>query len=119
MKHARRTWSLETATDLIPGGIVLTPHGRIGAATAPAFAAALAAAHAESACVVIDLQGVDYISGAGVEALRDVAAREGSTAILCGLREPVRITLELAGLLEAVVVETTRARAVERVRASR
>ena len=115
MEHARRTWNLDTTTDRIPGGIVLTPRGRIGAVTAPAFAAALAAARAESACVVIDLQEVDYISGAGVVALRDLAASDGARTVLCGLREPVRITLELAGLLDGVQVEATRAGAVERL----
>lgn len=115
MEHALRTWSLDTTTDRIPGGIVLTARGRIGAVTAPAFAAALAAARGESAGVVIDLQGVDYISGAGVAALRDLASSDGARAILCGLREPVRITLELAGLLDAVLVEATRAGAVEKL----
>ena len=117
MEHTRRTWSLDTTTDRIPGGIVLTPRGRIGAVTAPAVAAALAAARAESACVVIDLQGVDYISGAGVVALRDFSAGDGARAILCELREPVRITLELAGLLDGVMVEATRASAVARLTA--
>ena len=117
MEHTRRTWSLDTTTDRIPGGIVLTPRGRIGAVTAPAFVAALAAARAESACVVIDLQGVDYISGAGVVALRDFSAGDGARAILCELREPVRITLELAGLLDGVMVEATRASAVARLTA--
>ena len=102
-------------TDRIPGGIVLTPRGRIGAGTAPAFAAALAAARAESASVVIDLQGVDYISGAGVVALRDFTGAAGERAILCGLREPVRVTLELAGLLDGLEVEATRANAVEKL----
>ena len=116
MEHTRRTWSLDTTTDRIPGGIVVTPRGRIGAGTAPAFAAALAAARAESASVVIDLQGVDYISGAGVVALRDfTGAADGERAILCGLREPVRVTLELAGLLDGLEVETTRANAMEKL----
>jgi anti-anti-sigma factor len=115
MEHTRRTWSLDTTTDRIPGGIVVTPRGRIGAGTAPAFAAALAAARAESASVVIDLQGVDYISGAGVTALLDLTAGAGSRAILCELREPVRVTLELAGLLDNVEVEATRADALEKL----
>src|SRR5688500_2558494 len=115
MEHPRRTWSLEMTTDRIAGGIVLAPRGRVGAATAPAFAAALAAACAESAWVVIDLQGVDYISGAGVTALLDLAAGAGSRAILCGLREPVRVTLELAGLLDNVEVEAGRANAMEKL----
>jgi anti-anti-sigma factor len=113
MDRKRRTWSLEIATERVPGGIVIIPRGRIGTVTAPAFAAALTAARAESARVVIDLDGVDYISGSGLMALSNAAAGEGAHAILCGLREPVRITLELAGLLEGVSVEDSRATAID------
>jgi anti-anti-sigma factor len=118
MDHRRRTWSLDTAIQRVPGGIVITARGRIGTITAPAFAAALAAARAESPRVVIDLEEVDYISGTGLMALRDAAAAEGGHAILCGLREPVRITLELAGLLDGVSIEDTRADAIDRLKGS-
>jgi anti-anti-sigma factor len=118
MERRRRTWSLDTATERVPGGIVITPRGRIGTLTAPAFAAALAAARAESPRVVIDLEGVDYISGPGVMALRDAASGEGGHAILCGLSEPVRITLELAGVLDSVSIEDTRAAAIARLKGS-
>jgi anti-anti-sigma factor len=116
MDRHRRTWSLDTATERVPGGIVITARGRIGTGTAPAFAAALGAARAESPRVVIDLEGVDYISGSGLMALRDTATAEGGHTILCGLREPVRITLELAGLLDAVSIEGTRAEAIEKLK---
>jgi anti-anti-sigma factor len=116
MDRKRRTWSLEIATERVPGGIVIIPRGRIGTVTAPAFAAALAAARAEWPRVVIDLEGVDYISGSGLVALRDAAAGEGGHAILCALREPVRITLELAGLLDGASIEDTRAAAIDRLK---
>jgi anti-anti-sigma factor len=121
MERRRRTWSLDTAAERVPGvpgGIVITPRGRIGTLTAPAFAAALAAARAESPRLVIDLEGVDYISGPGVMALRDAASGEGGHAILCGLSEPVRITLELAGVLDSVSIENTRAAAIGRLKGS-
>jgi anti-anti-sigma factor len=115
MGPRRRTWSLDTSTERVPGGIVITARGRIGSGTAPAFAVALSAARAEAPRLVIDLEGVDYISGSGLTALRDAAAGEGGQTILCGLREPVRITLDLAGLLDGVSIETTRAAAIERL----
>ena len=116
MDRRRRTWSLDTATERIPGGIVLTLRGRIGIGTAPAFAAALSAARAESPRVVIDLEGVDYISGSGLMALSQTATSAVGHTILCGLREPVRITLELAGLLDAVSIAGTRAEAIEKLK---
>ena len=115
MERRRRTWSLDTATERVPGGIVITPRGRIGTLTAPAFGAVLAAAQAESPYVVIDLEGVDYISGPGVMALRDAVAGDGGHATLCGLSEPVRITLELAGVLDNVSIEDTRAAAIAKL----
>ena len=116
MNPRRRTWSLDTATERVPGGIVLTVQGRIGIGTAPAFAAALATARAESPRVVIDLEGVDYISGSGLMALGHTTATEEGHTILCGVREPVRITLELAGLLDGVSIEGTRAAAIDKLK---
>jgi anti-anti-sigma factor len=115
MDRRRRTWSLDTATEPVPGGIVLIARGRIGIGTAPAFAAALSAARAESPRVVIDLEGVDYISGAGLTALGQTANGEREHTILCGVREPVRITLELAGLLDGVSIEATRVAAIAKL----
>jgi anti-anti-sigma factor len=112
MGSAGRTWMLTMGTERVREGIVISPRGRIGTATAAAFATALSAARAESARVVVDLSGVDYISGEGVAALRDGLGREGAPGVLCGLREPVRITLQLAGLLDELEVEPTRAAAV-------
>ena len=114
MEHPHQTWSLRTTTDRVAGGIVISPRGRIGSVTAPSFAAALASARAESPRLVVDLEGVDYISGPGMMALREV----GGQAILCGLREPVRITLDLAGLLDTVRIEPTRAKAIESLSAT-
>ena len=116
MDRKRRIWSLEIATERVPGGIVIVPRGRVGTVTASTFAAALTAARAESPRVVIDLEGVDYISGSGLMALSNAVAGQGDPAILCGLREPVRITLELAGLLEGVPVEDSRAAAIEKLK---
>ena len=116
MDHRRRTWSLDTAIERVSGGIVVTPRGRIGSVTARAFAEAMTAARAEALRVVIDLEKVDYISGPGVMVLREAASIEGGRTILCGLQEPVRITLELAGMPNGVSIEATRAAAIERLK---
>ena len=112
MERQHRTWDLETVTDRVPGGIVLIPRGRIGSVTAAKFAEVLAAAQTESTAVIIDLASVDYISGLGVAVLRE-AATNGSRMIVCGLREPVRITLELAQVLAGVIVKENRDAAIE------
>lgn len=116
MDRRGRTWSLETAIERVAGGIVVTPRGRIGSVTARAFAEAVTAARAEALRVVIDLEKVDYISGPGVTVLCEAASIEGGRAILCGLQEPVRITLELGGMPDGVSIEATRAAAIERLK---
>lgn len=63
---------------------------------------------------MIDLTGVDYLSGPGIVALREAGANGAGRVVLCGLQEAVRVTLKLAGLLDGVPVETTRAAALNR-----
>jgi stage II sporulation protein AA (anti-sigma F factor antagonist) len=116
MGRQPRTWSLDTAIERVPGGIVVSPRGRIGDVTADSFAKAITAARAEAPRVVIDLEGVDYISGRGVMVLRQAASTDGGRDIICGLREPVRITLDLAGLLSVLSIEATRADAIEKLK---
>ncbi len=113
MARPPRTWSLATSVEAVPGATILSAHGRIGIRTARAFADALAAAGAGP--VVIDLTGVDYISGPGLTALRDAASVGGRRAVVCGLQEAVRITLELAGLLDDLPAEHTRETALARL----
>ena len=90
--------------------------GRIGSVTARAFAEALTTARAEAPRVVINLEKVDYISGPGVLVIREAASVAGGRAILCGLQESVRITLELAGLPDGASIEATRADAIEKLK---
>jgi anti-anti-sigma factor len=105
------TWDLETAIAPVPGGVVLTAKGRVGRLTASRFADALTAARTQSSRLVIDLHGVDYISGAGLAALRD-AADVAETLIVCGVGEALRNTLELGGLTDRVRIEESREAAI-------
>jgi anti-anti-sigma factor len=108
------TWKLETLVETVPGGAILTVRGRIGRVTADRFADALRNARRESARLVVDLAGVDYISGPGISAL--VATADSTEAlILCGLGEAVRNTLDLAGVNGRVTIEETRQSAIEKI----
>ena len=113
MNRRSRTWGLEVSTERVTGGIVLVPKGRIGSVTAPAFDDAVTAALAADRRVIIDLTEVDYISGAGVRILQRASATDGRRTILCGLRDAVRITLELGDALEGVEVVPNRQEALE------
>lgn len=99
--------------------LVLTLAGRLGRASASSLANAISGVVVHpNRRVVIDFHGVDYVSSAGVRALQEglrLARLQQAVVVLTGLIEPVRLTLELAGLLSDVVAEPTREAAVKRL----
>ena len=109
------SWSLVTAIERMPGVTILTARGRIGSKNSKGLELAVEAARQGSALVIVDLDGVDYISGPGMTILRDAWVASPGQIVLCGLRDPVRIALELAGL-DGIAVERNRDAAIARVR---
>jgi anti-anti-sigma factor len=96
---------------------VLTPVGRVGQASAHLLAAAISEALERTPRLVIDFASVDYISSAGLAVLDDAVSRvaeRGGVLVLSTVSEPVRIALDLAGLLPQVPLEPSRERAVAR-----
>lgn len=102
--------------------LVLAVAGRLGHASAPAFLAAVAAAVATpNRPLVIDFADVDYLSSAGISAIKDgmaLARAAGVNLVAAAVTEPVRMTMELGGLLPDLALEPTRALAVERAERS-
>jgi anti-anti-sigma factor len=112
-------WPLRINEERRDGALILVLAGRLGTASAGQFDAAVAGAVLRGdRRLVIDLKGVDYVSGAGVKALAAAAGvcagARGSLA-LCELAEPVRIALDLGGLLPDLPVERSRDDAIARV----
>jgi anti-sigma B factor antagonist len=102
--------------------LVLELAGRVSAASAGLLTDAVSRAFARGDRLVVDFSGVDYLSSAGLRAL-DAAAGDGvgngghpGRLVLCGVLEPVRIALDLAGLLPRLQVEPSREQAVARAR---
>lgn len=68
--------------------------------------------------LLVDLEGVDYVSSAGLQALQTAAAgmrQSGGSLVLCALCEPVRLALELAGLTAEFAIEPTREAGLQRL----
>jgi anti-anti-sigma factor len=68
--------------------------------------------------LVVDFEGVDYISSAGLIALEATAVRvrEASGAmILSGIDGPVRTTLQLASMIDRFAIEASSDDAVRRL----
>ena len=112
-------WPLRINEERRDGALVLVLAGRLGTASAVQVDAAVAEAVLRGdRRLVIDLKGVDYVSGAGLKALAAAAGvcteARGSLA-LCELAEPVRIALDLGGLLADLPVERSRDDAIARV----
>jgi anti-sigma B factor antagonist len=114
------TWNLTIAREVEGGVAIVVVAGRLGTSSSgrllDALAETIAAGHRR---IVMDLGGVDYASSAGLMALDAAAGRvheTGGTLVLCALGEPVRLVLDVSGLFQEFVIETTRAEAVARLR---
>jgi anti-anti-sigma factor len=116
----RLVWPLTISPEIDRGALILTVCGRIGTASCGELIEALMQAIRDGhRRIVLDLAGVDYLSGAGLLALDAMAARlheAKGTLVLCTLAEPVRLALDLAGV--PLDVELTRADGLARVLAA-
>ena len=115
-------WPLRINEERQEGALVLALAGRLGATSAQNLDVAVAAAVGRGdSRLVIDFEGVDYVSSAGLKALATAASlcahAQGGLA-LCGVGEPVRIALNLGGMLADFPLEPSRDRAVARVAAT-
>jgi len=104
------------------GIIVLAVTGRLGTAGAGALVEEVAQALRDGhRWLLLDLAGVDYISSAGLVALDAISGRlhgDGGALVFCGVCEPVKLVLELGGVLPDLTLEPTREAGVARLRAS-
>ena len=70
----------------------------------------------------MDMAGVDYVSSSGLQILGTAArsqTADGGALVLCCLSEPVRIAIELAGMLDALAIEPSREEAAKRLHRQR
>lgn len=116
-------WPLRVTQSQSDDILVLEVAGRIGQAASAAFGDALAQASRRAGNrLILDMAGVDYVSSSGLEVLR--AAASSLTAgrgalVLCRVSEPVRIAIQLAGLLDAFAIESSPEEAARRIHRQR
>ena len=115
-----RPWTLYLHRESQDGVRILVVRGRIGVAASPRLAALLteelSAGHPR---IVVDLDGVDYMSSAGLGALQAAATKAaacGARLALCRLTEPVRVAFDLAGVMAEFTIETSCDAAAARLR---
>lgn len=99
----------------------LVAAGRLSQASAGTLAAALESNAAEGS-LILDLQDVDYVSSAALGVIETAATRRAKAhnlLVLCGLQDPVRIALDLAGMLPHIPIEPSPERAAVRIKADK
>jgi anti-sigma B factor antagonist len=121
--NGHAVWRLTIGNEHHNGVLVVAPAGRIAAASVGLLERAFAEALAQGTHqLVLDLEGVDYISSAGLQAIDAFVARLHATnamLVVCGVADAVRLTFDLAGLLPRMTVEPSRERAIARVTSPR
>jgi anti-anti-sigma factor len=88
------------ATARVDAGLAVTLSGRFGAADTGSVGAALDRLTRDERSIVLDLQGLDYISSAGIGVLEALAERlrgRGSTVEIDNVQPAVRAVLDMAG----------------------
>ncbi len=86
----------------VAGSLCLTITGRLDALTSPDFqAGCLESLTDNPSKVVLNFQGVDYVSSAGLHAVVSVGKlvrNRGGALALCGLKGTVKTVMEVSGL---------------------
>jgi len=100
----------------IDGTIVVTPVGDIDLGRSPSVRAAIASANARRPNrLIVDLAAVPYMDSSGVATLVEalqIARRENSVLLLCGLQPRVRSVFEIARLDNVFTIHADRATAL-------
>jgi anti-anti-sigma factor len=114
------TWTLTITREIRDDVAIFRLDGRLGTASSGELIEAIVRAiRAGDRRILLDLGGVDYASSAGLLALDAAAGRMhevGGELVLCALSGPVRLVLDLAGLLPHFTVEPSLETALARMR---
>ena len=107
---------MEVRTERQDGTLVAEVEGRIDGVTARQFEDTMKSAISEEdAAVIMDLEGVSYVSSAGLRAIlliaKDLWKREAKFA-LCSLAEPIGEVFDMAGFDKIIKIHGTRAEAL-------
>ncbi len=113
------SWQLNITRENRGGVAILRLDGRLGTSSSGGLIEAVATGiRSGDRKILLGMGGVDYASSAGLLALHAAAGRmheAGGALVLCELAEPVRLVLDLAGLLPDFAVEPSLADGLARL----
>ena len=110
---------MEIQTERANGTLIAKAEGRIDGVNARDFEEALKAAiGTDDNAVVMDLEGLSYISSAGLRVILLIAKtlrKRDADLILCSLSDPIREVFEISGFDKIIPVHGSREQALAAV----
>ena len=110
---------MEIQTERANGTLIAKAEGRIDGVNARDFEEALKAAiSTDDNTVVMDLEGLSYISSAGLRVILLIAKtlrKRNADLILCSLSDPIREVFEISGFDKIIPVHASREQALASV----
>ena len=110
---------MEIQTERANGALIAKAEGRIDGVNARDFEEALKAAiSTDDSTVVMDLEGLSYISSAGLRVILLIAKtlrKRDADLILCSLSDPIREVFEISGFDKIIPVHGSREQALASV----
>jgi len=109
---------VEIQEDVLGETTILSPRGRIDSATAKVFEERLTRTMNDGrGSVIVDFQGLDYISSAGLRVVliaAKLAKPKGRKFMLCGLKPAVHEVFAVSGFTKILTILDDRAAALAR-----
>ena len=113
------TSSMDIKTESSNGTLIAKAEGRIDGVNARDFEEAMKAAiSSEYSTVIIDLEGLSYISSAGLRVILLIAKtlrKRNAELVLCSLSNPIREVFEISGFDKIIPVHASREQALASV----
>ena len=107
---------MDIQTERKEGTLIAKAEGRIDGVNARDFEEALKAAiSADDNTVVMDLEGLSYISSAGLRVILLIAKtlrKRNAKLMLCSLSDPIREVFEISGFDKIIPVHASREQAI-------
>lgn len=114
VKRVGKAMNLEIAVERGEDLVVLVPTGRLDTNTAKLLEERVTEATAADTHLVIDMEGVDYVSSFGLRVILMAAktyAQKSKSLVLCGLQKDVMNVFRISGFLKILTVVENRAAA--------
>ena len=107
---------MDIKTERNDGTLIAKAEGRIDGVNARDFEEAMKAAiNSDDSTVVIDLEGLSYISSAGLRVILLIAKtlrKRNAELSLCSLSDPIREVFEISGFDKIIPVHASREQAL-------